>query len=341
MTLTPKEKKYLIVSVADPIVGKAIADAIDRGGSVIEQETLIVGHDEDAEELISHFAFCISGTGIYLGIAGKEDNVPPIIGSTFGSLILPVSFPFLDGILPIQESASPPGTAVELYVKTNAAVVGQGRSNILGQLYATSPGTFIDNYGREYKVIQTTSPETNPELSPLFVNPEADDPREYITAPGAYGSIAILADQGGFFYARGNANTLNLLFDPSSPQESALYYDDGGTGEDIEAISGVQDSSAGGSNLSPYVVVSSLYFDETIADESMRLYHRFPLFQKPILIKLTNGMCITAQYDASGTKGKKLYYENLDFPAQIKANLDSEEDSIIKTSADIRFFQES
>ena len=117
-----------------------------------------------------------------------------------------------------------------------------------------------------------------------------------------------------------------------------IYHDDGSCVNSI--VANALGEAVGGSRLSQYQVVSQLFYDETEPDESLRLFHRFPLAQRNIPIKLSCELCLVARYDSTGTRGKPLYYDRQNFPAEIKVDLDSGEDSIFKTSSDIRFFEE-
>jgi len=239
------------------------------GSVVIPQEEYTIEHNATASALINFFGIVLIGTQSYDLLAiGIRDDYVPLSGNDIGEIALLNAFPFLNSTLTVTEENTLPGTAVQLYARVSygANWVGSGVPYLT--LYATTAGTFEDALGRVYQVLATTLPAANPEMFPLYANP-AGSSSEKITCPNT-GSSVVTSQLSGFFAPNGSANTLPLYYDPSGADpELRLLYDNGGTGVDFTFVSGTQSSGSGGSDLSKYIGVLTLYYDETQTDPTI------------------------------------------------------------------------
>lgn len=309
-------------------------------GVLIPQEEYDIIHDASAATLLANFHVGFSNNGPKITVMGIDNDVPPIIGNDLGDLFIPKALAALNADLTITEENTVPVGSVEIYAKPIICIDANGIGKTVLQLYATTAGEFQDDFGRRYTVRETATPNLDPQMFPLYVDPAAGDEREVICCPGIGSDGHVLADDGGWFNVRGNANTLPLYLDPAAADKKlALFYDNAGSGVDLTAVSGYTQNT-GGDDLTEVKASAQLYFDENQTDPSRRLFHRSPFTTNDIKMPIGGlGLLAEARYDGTSSLGVPVYIDQSGFPATLKANLPSAASKTFKTSARYKSYQ--
>ncbi len=324
-------------------------------GVLIPQEEYAVKYNASAANNIGFLGVGLTGGGYpsLLNIGYRKD-LPPFVGNS-GTLGIPFGVSNLNGNILVTETNSIPGTAVPIYFE---AFMGEGQDGAgyqFGKFYAdlnsVSPGMkykqFTDQYDRQWIVYNISSPSTDDRLSPVYVDPTAVgvDDRDILSIGNqARSDIYFMSQGGGYIRSTGEDATFALNIDVSAVDPAAcLYYDDAGSGVDVNIVAGLQNgpSQGEGINTTPYVVTTPIYFVEGATNDGLRLYHRlaFAPYTLRVPISGTNGLVLEVQYDGSGVLGEKVYYKTASFPADFESVNPSLGDSTFKTSPYVKSYQ--
>ena len=322
---------------------------------LIPQEEYTVKYNAGAAGNIGRIAIGITGDGFakFLNISSSKDTPP--YSSSSGKIGLPIALANLNGNILVTEQNSLPAGAVPLYFEAypSNSAIGSGFQfgKIFADLNSVVPGlkhkNFEDEYGRIWVVYNKSNPSSDDRLSPLYINPAAvgsNNTGILSTGLNPPTDVYFMSLGGGYIRSTGQDNTLPIYIDVGATDPAAcLYYDNAGSGVDVNIVAGLQNSQSEGQGVETtyFLVTTQIYFDETQTDPALRFFHRLSLAQRTIPVPMggTDGLVLEVQYDATGTKGVPVYYKRTSFPAEFQAVNASLGDATFKTSSTRKLYQ--